>query len=108
MQREERENEKLREQERIRSGKELAAAKKEEESLQLKRNLELRRIEKAEEARAREKIRLKLGESASSYVGASPFSLAGWTADGMKTCSQMTACCIRVHQLLHVVLCGCY
>lgn len=60
--REERENEKLREQERIRSGKELAAAKKEEESLQLKRNLELRRIEKAEEARAREKIRLKLEE----------------------------------------------
>ena len=61
MQREEAELEKLREKERIRSGKELLEAKRKEDDLQLKRNLELRRIEKAEEARARDKIRVKLG-----------------------------------------------
>lgn len=44
-----------------RSGKELLAAKKKEDELALKRNLEARRIEKEEEARARNKIRLKLG-----------------------------------------------
>lgn len=53
--------EKLREKERIRSGKELLEAKRKEDDLQLKRNLELRRIEKAEEQRARDKIRVKLG-----------------------------------------------
>ena len=61
MQKEEAELEKLREKERIRSGKELLEAKRQEADLQLKRNLELRRIEKAEEARARDKIRVKLG-----------------------------------------------
>ena len=61
VQREEAELEKLREKERIRSGKELLEAKRQEDDLQLKRNLELRRIEKAEEARARDKIRIKLG-----------------------------------------------
>ena len=49
------------EKDRIRYGKELQAAKREEDSLALKRNLEARRIEKEEERRAREKIRLKLG-----------------------------------------------
>lgn len=53
--------ERLREQERIRSGKELLAAQKLEQDLQLKRNLEARRIEKEETARAKEKIRIKLG-----------------------------------------------
>ena len=53
--------ERLREKERIRSGKELLEAKRKEDDLKLKRNLELRRIEKEEEARAREKIRVKLG-----------------------------------------------
>lgn len=61
VQKEEAESEKLREKERIRSGKELLEAKRQEDDLQLKRNLELRRIEKAEEARARDKIRIKLG-----------------------------------------------
>ena len=49
------------EKDRIRYGKELQAAKREEDSLALKRNLEARRIEKEEERRAREKIRVKLG-----------------------------------------------
>ena len=49
------------ERDRIRYGKELQAAKREEDSLALKRNLEARRIEKEEERRAREKIRVKLG-----------------------------------------------
>lgn len=61
MQREQAELEKLQEKERVRAGKELLEAKRKEEDLQLKRNLELRRIEKAEEARARDKIRVKLG-----------------------------------------------
>jgi UBX domain-containing protein 1/4 len=60
-QKEEKELEKLREQERVRAGKELLAAKRQEDELKLKRNLELRRIEKEEEARARERIRQKLG-----------------------------------------------
>jgi hypothetical protein len=60
-QKEEKELEKLREQERVRSGKELLAAKRQEDDLKLKRNLELRRIEKEEEARARERIKVKLG-----------------------------------------------
>ncbi|KAK9791864.1 hypothetical protein WJX73_008748 [Symbiochloris irregularis] len=60
--REERESERLREQERIRSGKELAQAKRLEDDLQLKRNMEARRIEKAEAARAKERIRAKLEE----------------------------------------------
>eukprot|EP00884_Botryococcus_braunii_P020187 jgi/Botrbrau1/6852/Bobra.152_2s0012.1 len=59
---EEKELEKLREQERVRAGKELLAAKRQEDDLKLKRNLELRRIEKEEEARARERIRQKLEE----------------------------------------------
>ena len=49
------------EKDRIRYGKELQVAKREEDALALKRNLEARRIEKEEERRAREKIRLKLG-----------------------------------------------
>ncbi len=61
MQKEEAELERLREKERIRSGKELLEAKCKEDDLKLKRNLELRRIEKEEEARARNKIRVKLG-----------------------------------------------
>ena len=61
MQKEEAELERLREKERIRSGKELLEAKRKEDDLKLKRNLELRRIEKEEEARARDKIRVKLG-----------------------------------------------
>ena len=51
----------MREQDRIRTGRELAAAKRAEDDLRFKRNLEARRLEKAEEARAREKIRVKLG-----------------------------------------------
>ena len=62
MQKEEAELEKLREKERIRSGKELLEAKRKEDDLKLKRNLELRRIEKEEEQRARDKIRVKLGQ----------------------------------------------
>lgn len=61
-QKEEAELEKLREKERIRSGKELLEAKRKEDDLKLKRNLELRRIEKEEEQRARDKIRVKLGK----------------------------------------------
>ena len=49
------------EKDRIRYGKELQAAKREEDALALKRNLEARRIEKEEERKAREKIRMKLG-----------------------------------------------
>ena len=52
------------ERDRIRYGKELQAAKREEDALALKRNLEARRIEKEEERRAREKIRVKLGAPA--------------------------------------------
>ena len=62
LQKEEAELEKLREKERIRSGKELLEAKRKEDDLKLKRNLELRRIEKEEEQRARDKIRVKLGQ----------------------------------------------
>ena len=61
LQKEEAELEKLREKERIRAGKELLEAKRKEDDLKLKRNLEARRIEKEEEQRARDKIRLKLG-----------------------------------------------
>lgn len=60
-QKEEAELEKLREKERIRAGKELLEAKRQEDDLKLKRNLEARRIEKEEEQRARDKIRVKLG-----------------------------------------------
>lgn len=62
LQKEEAELEKLREKERIRSGKELLEAKRKEDDLKLKRNLEARRIEKEEEQRARDKIRVKLGQ----------------------------------------------
>ena len=62
LQKEEAELEKLREKERIRAGKELLEAKRKEDDLKLKRNLEMRRIEKAEEQRARDKIRVKLGQ----------------------------------------------
>lgn len=62
MQKEEAELEKLREKERIRAGKELLEAKRKEDDLKLKRNLEARRIEKEEEQRARDKIRVKLGQ----------------------------------------------
>lgn len=61
-QKEEAELEKLREKERIRAGKELLEAKRKEDDLKLKRNLELRRIEKEEEQRARDRIRVKLEE----------------------------------------------
>ena len=61
MQKEEKELERLREQERIRSGKELLAAQKLEADLQLKRNLEARRLEKEEVARAKDKVRVRLG-----------------------------------------------
>lgn len=61
VQKEEKELERLREQERIRSGKELLAAQKLEADLQLKRNLEARRLEKEEVARAKEKVRIRLG-----------------------------------------------
>ena len=67
-QKEEFELEKLREKERIRAGKELGQAKREEEGLQLKRNLESRRIEKEEERRARDKIKIKLGEWVGGWV----------------------------------------
>jgi len=46
----------------VRFGKEIQAAQKLEADLQLKRNLEARRLEKEEVARAKEKIRVKLGE----------------------------------------------
>lgn len=62
LQKEEAELEKLREKERIRSGKELLEAKRKEDDLKLKRNLEMRRIEKEEEQRARDRIRVKLGQ----------------------------------------------
>ena len=45
-----------------RAGKELALAARQEEDLRLKRLVEARELEKAEEARAREKIRAKLEE----------------------------------------------
>lgn len=61
-QKEEAELEKLREKERIRAGKELLEAKRKEDDLKLKRNLEMRRIEKEEEQRARDRIRVKLEE----------------------------------------------
>lgn len=62
LQKEEAELEKLREKERIRAGKELLEAKRKEDDLKLKRNLEMRRIEKEEEQRARDRIRVKLGQ----------------------------------------------
>lgn len=58
----------MQEKERVRAGKELLEAKRKEDELQLKRNLEQRRIEKAEEARAREKIRVKLGASLNAIL----------------------------------------
>jgi len=74
LQKEEAELERLREKERIRSGKELLEAKRKEDDLKLKRNLELRRIEKEEEARARNKIRVKLGTHPHALL-LIPFSL---------------------------------
>ncbi len=74
LQKEEAELERLREKERIRSGKELLEAKRKEDDLKLKRNLELRRIEKEEEARARDKIRVKLGTHPHALLMI-PFSL---------------------------------
>ena len=67
-QKEEKELERLREQERVRSGKELLAAQKLEQDLQLKRNLEARRIEKEEVARAKDRVRIKLGAMQSSAM----------------------------------------
>ena len=67
LQKEEAELEKLREKERIRAGKELLEAKRKEDDLKLKRNLEMRRIEKAEEQRARDKIRVKLGQYSATH-----------------------------------------
>jgi uncharacterized UBP type Zn finger protein len=58
---EERETERLREVERVRMGKEMAAIVRKEEELRLKRVAEERQREKDEEARAREKIKKKLG-----------------------------------------------
>lgn len=69
LQKEEAELEKLREKERIRSGKELLEAKRKEDDLKLKRNLEARRIEKEEEQRARDKIRVKLGQCCALQIG---------------------------------------
>lgn len=63
LQREQKALEKIQEQERVRFGKEIQAAQKLESDLQLKRNMDARRIEKEETARAKEKIRVKLGES---------------------------------------------
>ena len=51
----------MREAEARRATKELMAAQRQEEELRLKRNIEERAREKAEEARARDKIRVKLG-----------------------------------------------
>ena len=72
VQKEEAELERLREKERIRSGKELLEAKRKEDDLKLKRNLELRRIEKEEEQRARDKIRVKLGIQCILYITSGP------------------------------------
>lgn len=58
---EERELERVREAEARRATKELMMAQRAEEELKLKRNIEERAREKAEEAAAREKIRIKLG-----------------------------------------------
>ena len=65
LQKEERELEKVREADQRRATKELMAAQRTDDEQRLKRNLEERLREKQEEARAREKIRLKLGPSLS-------------------------------------------
>ena len=54
--------EKEREAARVRAGKELLAAQRDAKAAELKRNVELRRIEKEEEARARDRVRAKLEE----------------------------------------------
>ncbi|KAL6760941.1 hypothetical protein V8C86DRAFT_2544339 [Haematococcus lacustris] len=59
---EERELAAHRERERIRAGKELLLAKKQEDGLALKRMVEQRKLEKEEEARAREKAKARLEE----------------------------------------------
>lgn len=53
---------KEREANRVRAGKELLKAQREAKDAELRRNAELRRIEKEEEARARERVRAKLEE----------------------------------------------
>ena len=60
-QKEERELEKVRESEQRRATKELMAAQRLEDEQRLKRSLDERMRAKQEEARARDKIRLKLG-----------------------------------------------
>ena len=59
---EEREMEKLREKERIRMGKELNEVARIEADQKMKRLADERRLDREEEARAREKIRVKLEE----------------------------------------------
>ena len=61
LQKEERELEKIREADQRRATKELMMAQRTEEEQRLKRNVEERQRAKQEEARARDKIRLKLG-----------------------------------------------
>ena len=78
LQKEEAELEKLREKERIRSGKELLEAKRKEDDLKLKRNLEARRIEKEEEQRARDKIRVKLGQCCALQIGTARAAFVAW------------------------------
>ena len=54
------------------AGKELALAARQEDELRLKRMIEARRLEKEEEARAREKIRIKLGGGGSTCIHCPP------------------------------------
>ena len=60
------------------------AAQRLEEELRLKRNLDERMREKQEEARAREKIRLKLGEPLGSALPCLLSALHNWKTCGEK------------------------
>ena len=77
-QKEERELEKVRESEQRRATKELMAAQRLEEEQRLKRSLDERMRAKQEEARAREKIRLKLGEPPGSPLPCPLPALHNW------------------------------
>lgn len=106
LQKEEAELEKLREKERIRAGKELLEAKRKEDDLKLKRNLELRRIEKEEEQRARDRIRVKLGQCFSDSAPRSAPQLATTFGLGSPTCPCFLGPLLPMVHLLFLLPCS--
>jgi len=99
LQKEEAELERLREKERIRSGKELLEAKRKEDDLKLKRNLELRRMEKEEEARARDKIRVKLGTHPHALLTI-PFQPVSSASGSPSKCLRLKIHGLEIHPVL--------